>query len=358
MTRNDRDGQKAARRRQQQTGEPYQDALAYIREAWQRLDRDLHYVLSGDVEAFMRGVGWRGTSLDEVEDMRAWFGNLKPTYGAAGAAKTATPAATTPRCNSSPPPTTRTCTRSPGSSAPGATTPVSAVQGHMGAAGGRPAGPRVVTLEASARPEIEAEITRSAQPVVVPGLFDFELEDLDDPEATEPALLISAVVTDDRGQGAGPWLTELELAVWRPAGFDLPLASAQAEPGWSVRVVDGYYSSTLAPQWVAVRMSDPEEGHEPHHLYLGAIDIPEAWREAVRAHERLLLLVEPLQSGGTVPEIAEKIDPAQLVELFEEGALLAAYVPVELDEREATAGHDDSAPRTFLSTPDGLMELG
>ncbi|HEX4815834.1 MAG TPA: hypothetical protein VFV66_24070 [Nonomuraea sp.] len=72
----------------------------------------------------------------------------------------------------------------------------------------------------------------------------------------------------------------------------------------------------------------------------------------MRGQERLLLLVGSLQTGGTAPEILENIHPRQLVELFEEGALLAAYVPVELDAQGRTS---DPEPQTFWSTPSGVM---
>ncbi|MGP4104560.1 hypothetical protein [Nonomuraea sp. KM90] len=76
----ERDLQRPARLRQQQADEPHQDALAYIRDAWQRLDRDLRYVLSDDVQAHQRGDGWRGATLDQVEDLRAWLANRTPTF--------------------------------------------------------------------------------------------------------------------------------------------------------------------------------------------------------------------------------------------------------------------------------------
>jgi hypothetical protein len=327
----DRDLQRAARRRQNATGEDYQDALNTTRTAWQRLDNELRYVLSDDVKAFMRGEGWRGVTLDDVEDMRTWLANRKPTYecdwcGDDGDARRED--TTFQIIATAYDPDLNPVTAQLGSRRYHARCkPSKVVWAHQVDI---PQGPRVVALPASARPEVEAEITLSVQPVVVPGMFDFELENLDDSEATEPALLISAAVTDDRGQDAGSWLTELELAVWRPAGFDELMANAEAEPGWSVRVVDGY-SSSLVPQWLAVRMAEVEEGREPHHLYLGGLDLPGEWLQAVRGQERLLLIVGPLQTYGAAPEIPEKVTPEQLVELLEEGVLLAAHVPVEVD---------------------------
>lgn len=337
MTRHDRPEQKAARRRQRATGETYQAALASIREAWQRLDHELRYVLSDDVEAFMGGQGWRGVSLGQVEDMRSWLANREPAYecdscGGDGDARRED--TTLQLIVAAYDPDLSPVTAMLGSRRYHARCqPSKVVWAHQVDI---PQGPRVVALPSSARPEIEAEITLTVQPVVVPGLFDFELEELDDPQVTEPALLITAAVTDDRGQGAGPWLTELELAVWRPAGFDALLANAQAEPGWSVRVVQSD-SSDLTPPWVAVRMSDPEEGREPHHLYLGGLDLPEAWLQAVRGQDQLLLLVGPLQSNGAAPQIPEKVEAGQLVQCLEEGVLLAAYTPVELNVRRVVS---------------------
>ncbi|MEV4806841.1 hypothetical protein AB0K18_43175 [Nonomuraea sp. NPDC049421] len=331
----DRDLQRVARRRQNATGEDYQVALNTTRAAWQRLDNQLRYTLSDDVTAFMRGEGWRGITLDDVEDMRTWLAHRKPTYecdwcdGDGDVRREDTSlqlivAAYDPDLS-----------------------PVTAMLGsrryHARCRPSKvtwadkvdiPRGPRAAALPASARPEIEAEIAVTAQAVWVPALLDFEPQDAPY-AASEPALLISVEVADDRGQGAGPWLTELELALWRPSGFDEIMANKTAESGWSVRVVDGYPSSA-APQWVAVRMSAPEDGAMPDHLYLGALDIQEEWRMALDGRKRLLVVVGPLQVGGAAPEIPGQPDADQLAELLEEGVLLAAYMPVELDARGGT----------------------
>lgn len=327
----ERDLQRAARRRQNHTQEPYQEALAAIRAAWARLDDDLKYVLSDDVQAFMRGEGWRGVTLDDVEDLRSWLANRNPVYlcewcsedGDARREDTSLHLIVSAYDPDLSPVTGMIASkRYHARCQPSKLVSITRVD--------IPRGPRLAALPSHVLPEVEAEIAIRVQPVIVPAPFDFELEDLDDPQVTEPALLITAEVTDDRGQGAGPWLTELEHAVWRPAGFDELMATAHTEPGWSVRVVDGHPSG-VSPQWVAIRMSDPEEGSEPNHLYLGGVDLPGEWSQAVRGQEKLLLLAGPLQIAGEAPEIPLKVDAAELVELLEEGVVLAAYAPVGVE---------------------------
>ncbi|MFI6603732.1 hypothetical protein ACIBHX_46515 [Nonomuraea sp. NPDC050536] len=352
MSNNDRDLQRAARRRQRHTDEPYQVALAAIREDWRRLDSELRYVLSDEVQAFMRGQGWRGVSLDDVEDMRSWLANRTPTYvcewcGDDGDARqeqtTLQIIATGYDPDLSP------LTRMVGSK-----------RNHARCAPSQlswiypidlPRDPVGIRVPASARPEMEGEFAITAHPVLLPAEPDAER-----PATREPALLIRIEVTQDHGQGAAAWLAELEMQLWEPDGFDDPMEATEVAEGWSVRIVRGW-PSTLAPQWLAVRTSEPQDGQQPDHLYLGALDVPDAWVEAVRGRQQLLLLIGPRPMYGAAPVIDEQVSDDQLAEFMEEGVLLAGYVPLELDERDGQpgAGRDDGGPQSFWSTPSGLF---
>ncbi|MGW4639633.1 hypothetical protein ACWEN6_13950 [Sphaerisporangium sp. NPDC004334] len=328
---NDRDLQRAARRRQAQTGESYQDALAALRADWQRFGQ-LRYVLSDDVTRFFRGVGWRGISVDNMRDHRSVLANWAPVYecGTCGDDGDVRAEDTSLQLHVasydpdlSPVTALLASERHHARCAPSRV--VWAVQIDI------PHGPNKMALPASARPEVEAELAITARPVML-RYHDPEL-----PPA--PAFLVSAEVTEDHGVGAGPWLSELALALWMPAGFedvmvfefDELMITASADPGWSVRVVQGY-PSALTPQWAAVRMTEPTEGEEPHHLFLGPVDVPAEWAAAAAGRDEILLLVGPDRGDLEVPKVPTHPTDDELRDLVEAGVLSGAFVPFTLDQ--------------------------
>lgn len=153
--------------------------------------------------------------------------------------------------------------------------------------------------------------------------------------APEPALLITVEVTEDHGHGAGAWLSKLERSFWLPAGFGERFAEASVKPGWSVRLVQGYHDS-FAPDCVAIRVAEPFRDDEPPgHLYLGALDIPAGWAEALSAtgtRDRILVLVGPRALKCEVPLVPEEFEPGRLGELLEGGAFLGACLPFIHDQ--------------------------
>ncbi len=190
---------------------------------------------------------------------------------------------------------------------------------------------------------------RQPRPVMLPA--DLGL----DPQVTEPALLINVEVAEDRGRGAAPWLSELERVFWLPAGFGERFTEATVEPGWSVRLVQGYQSS-LAPNWVAIRVAEPSrEDEPPGHLYLGALDIPVAWSEALPAtgtRGRILVLVGPRGLNREVPLVSAEFKPGQLGELLEDGAFLGAYLPF-IHDQVGTQGAPLLGASGYVAGPDG-----
>ncbi|NBE98115.1 hypothetical protein FE391_33645 [Nonomuraea sp. KC401] len=256
------------------------------------------------MKAFMRGEGWRGVTLDNVEDMRSWLANRKPTYECDWCGDD---------CDARREDTSlQIIATAYDSDLSPVTRMISSKRQHARCVPSKmnwvrqidiPRGPVAAGLPSSVRPDMVGEFAVTVQPVMLPAEMDF---DKDSPEATaKAALLVTAAVIEDHGQGAVAWLNELELTVWREAGFDELFAVAEVAPGWSVRLVRNYPSS-LTPEWVAVRMTEPEEGETPLHLYLGGVDIPEEWAEAARGRDTVMLLVGPISAGGDVQEVPER----------------------------------------------------
>ncbi|MEU1883485.1 hypothetical protein ABZ470_39780 [Streptosporangium sp. NPDC020072] len=352
MSRNDRAEQNAARRRAERTGEPYQDALAAVRAERHLLETERRYVLTEDVRGWLNGKGWRGVTFGDIEPW-SWLATLKPRYecdwcGDDGDARTQD---TTLQC---------VVTAFDPDLSP-MTGLLSARRYHAACQPSKvdwvrnidiPRGPVGIGLPSSVRPDVHGEFALTVRPVMMP---------IEDEERPEPALLISAAVTEDHGQGEVPWLSELEVNAWWPAGFgahDRPdfeglyVLRAVAED-WSVRAVRGYPSSTC-PEWAAIRMSPPEDGQRPDHLWLGGLDFPQEWIDAARGRDTITLLAGPIPIAGEVPEIPEKPERDLLAQLLEDGALLTAAAPFELDE-QAGESAPEGEPRRFWSTDHGLM---
>ncbi|WP_380708552.1 hypothetical protein [Sphaerisporangium corydalis] len=338
MPHDDRDLTRAARRRMRRTGEGYEAALAAIRDGRRRLAR-LRYVLTADVRRLMRGEGRcrvalgtgdaRGgdrhaATVDDGEGVGCWLAGLPPVYrcrvcGGAGDARaedTGLRLAVAPDDpDLSPGVATITTLRHHARCAPS--------EVIRSDAAGVPRGPFGVSLPADAAPESTGEFAVVAQPVTVPAGLGLMA-------GAEPALLVTAEVTEHLGAGPTAWLWQFELSVWRPAGFREPSFAERAGPGWSVRVVPGRPGGAV-PGWVAVRRSEPAAGRAPDHLYLGAVDVPGGWAEAVRGRDALLLLAGPIATHGDAPRIPSRVGPDRLAELLGDGTLLAAYAPLVHD---------------------------
>jgi hypothetical protein len=169
-----------------------------------------------------------------------------------------------------------------------------------------PTGPYEVALPATAKPDVAGEFAITAVPLLP-----------DDPDV--PAMLVLlATLTEDHGVGAEPWHNELQLAL-EDAGFTHHDVEHEGDPGWSVRIVTDYPAE--APRWLAVRTTPPRPGVQPHHLFLGALDLSDEWVARARAAQQVLVCAG-VTFGDDMPEV-------NLFGLLQDGTLLARLLPVQ-----------------------------
>jgi hypothetical protein len=129
-----------------------------------------------------------------------------------------------------------------------------------------PSGPQRIALPASARPDVAGEFDLQARALLAPGWW------YGHDHTGQAMLLVTARVTEDHGQGARPWLTELELHL-NGQGLGHPDAMEGGECDWALRIVTG------DPPWIALRTGQ-HEGGAPRHLLLSTLDLPVGWAEA------------------------------------------------------------------------------
>lgn len=164
-----------------------------------------------------------------------------------------------------------------------------------------PSGPQRIGLSASVKPEISGEFDLEARALLAPGR---------DGEDDAAVLLVTARVVKDHGEGARPWLTELQLHL-NSEGLDHPDSLGRAECGWSLRIVTGY-SSSLSPDWVALRLGQ-EERESLRHLLLCSLGMPEGWADAARRSGRAIVVIGPCtghwdDADGIPGEVADEFD--------------------------------------------------
>jgi hypothetical protein len=97
-------------------------------------------------------------------------------------------------------------------------------------------------------------------------------------------LLITVRVTEDHGQGAPPWLTELELHL-NGEGLGHP-DSTEGECGWALRIAAG------DPPWIALRTGQDQDGTF-QHLLVQRLDLPAGWAEAARRDGQITVAIGP-----------------------------------------------------------------
>ncbi|MGV9384640.1 hypothetical protein ACWDRB_53110 [Nonomuraea sp. NPDC003707] len=320
MPHDNRDLGREVRNRVKRTGEKYQEALTAIRDG-------RRYIFAADVDRFLAGEGRRGIPHEEAEDKEFLLASMRNgvsecyTCGDPGDASaediTVQIVVTSYDPDLSPATKLLELRRNHARCAPSKLLWVN--QRDISRA------PAHTTMCLRDQSLSEGTFAITPRPVMLPPDFG-----LDPQGAPEPVLFITVEVTEDRGRGAAPWLSELERVFWLPAGFGERLTEATVQPGWSVRLVQGYQSS-LVPNWVAIRVAEPfEEDEPPGHLYLGALDLPTDWAEALPAagtRGRILVLVGPRALNREVPLVSAEFEPGQLGELLEDGAFLGAYLP-------------------------------
>lgn len=179
-----------------------------------------------------------------------------------------------------------------------------------------------IALHATAKPDMHGEFALTARPM------QSELD-----REVPPILFITAKVTEDHGQGAAPWINELEFFL-RAHGFTHPDGfgwTEEDEPDeWSLRIVTDFDNN---PTWIALRMTPPTLAEAPDHLFLGQLrdsitytNLPstsppfdEDWTCAAHAAGKVLVVFGPLTVKGQLPDVdMDKLTTEQLDDLLHE----------------------------------------
>jgi len=304
------------------TGMPYTAALRHLATVAEPPRPRHQWVLTDEVHAFLSGRTWRGCYF---EDLYRWLDRLDPTYECRtcdepGDARTVASSVVLVVAAYDPDLSPRTVQlftyKHHAACAPSAVIWAQAAD--------VPSEPIEIGLPASAKPEMVAVLRLT--PRFVSAFGETETGDPD----TVAALLLAVEVVQDHGQGAAPWLTELQMMLAQD-GFGHPdsLGGCQVDEDWSLRIVTDYPSS-LAPRWLALRTSPATDAAAPEHLFLSVLDVPTEWAERARDRDRVLVLVGPLPAGPRheVPELPAELNPEVLADLAEDGTLIGGWVPV------------------------------
>jgi hypothetical protein len=152
---------------------------------------------------------------------------------------------------------------------------------------------------------------------IVP-LLPSEVEDLEDgEEQPEAALLLDARCVNDQGGGRQAWAFTWGIQ-FREAGFTPWSDGPGLAEGWALRIApDG------KPQWLAIRRT-PDGAEPPEHLWLGQVELSDAWVRRARELGRVLLLTGPV---GPRWELSGH-EWADVHEDLADGALVWALVPL------------------------------
>lgn len=312
------------------TGMKYTAALATVTRSDPPRQPRARWQLTEEVRDFFGGVGWHGVGYP---DLYEWLDGLDPRFECDWCAEPAD--ADVQECSIQLVVTRYDPDRSP-------RTEMLGVNKHHAAC--RPSGvswlvpagqfdPHHLALPASVRPDIAGEYVIDAWPLLY-----------HDNGGPLPVLVVIATVVEDHGQGAGCWLTELEMWL-RDHGFTTPDMDEDPEDddgpqGWALRI-ETASSLKLTPRWLALRTGPATLGAAPGHFFLGGVDgLDDNWVAAAHSRGRVLVYAGPLPAYGQAPELPEKIDADALDELMENGLLLAGMVPLAADHEHAPEGVD------------------
>jgi hypothetical protein len=316
----------SARARAAETGISYTAALRQVTQAAEGRQPRHRWVLTGEVRAWFAGTGWRGIRYPDLYD---WLDNdVKPTYdcdwcGEPGDARkvdssiSLTIAAYDPDLS---PATEHLFTHKYH-----ATCKPSSIRWARPSPINIPAGPQIIGLPSSARPDQAAEIELESRPLVSAG---------DDEHDEQAVLLLTARVVKDLGHGAATWLTEFGLFLSQH-GFGQPSSLADTRPAeWSLRI-----ETDPTAQWVALRTATVDDGGA-RHLLLSALDLPTAWVELARRDREVTVVVGPCTSHWDEP-----------------GAAVGEVGGELLDEYRDTDPDEPSGCRCAALTADQVDEL-
>jgi hypothetical protein len=178
-----------------------------------------------------------------------------------------------------------------------------------------PAGPQRIGLPASTAPDMVGEFDLDVRPVLTPG---------DQWGQEQAVLLLTAHVVEDHDEGAGPWLSELQLQLGQGFGAD-----------WSLRIVTDY-PSQLAPQWIALRTGLGDDDGAPH-LVLSAVSLPAEWVALARRDQRVMVVLGPCTRHWREFEVSGPVEDELLDDLRGDGpdvlvgCVCSALVPWQVE---------------------------
>lgn len=161
-----------------------------------------------------------------------------------------------------------------------------------------PAGPARLSLPAAGAADVVGQFDLDVRAVLAS----------DDEWGQEQAvLLLSARVVEDHDQGAGPWLSQLQLQLGQE-GFGAD---------WSLRIVTDY-PSQLAPQWIALR-TGPGDDDGAQHLVLSAVSLPAEWVTLARRDQQVTVVLGPCTRHWQEPGVSGPVEDELLEEWRGEG---------------------------------------
>ena len=283
----------AARELSARTGMPYAAALRHVTRTerpWQPRHR---WVLTDDLRDWIDGKTWRGGSYP---DLRGWLDNeVSPAYecdwcGEPGDAReedSSLELLITAYDPDVQPSAMHVGTRKLHARCKPARD-ASPMFGRGGAAGTSitwlrradiPSGPQRIGLPASAKPDVAGEFDLEARALLAPAWW------YGHDHTGQAMLVVTARVAEDHGQGARPWLTELELHL-SSEGLGHPDTMEGGECGWVLRVSAG------SRPWIAIR-TGPGENGAFEHLLLQKLDLPDGWAEAARREGQVTVAIGP-----------------------------------------------------------------
>lgn len=307
----------AARDLAGRTGMRYAAALRHVTRtgaSWQPRHR---WVLTDDVRAWLDGKTWRGASYGNLRD---WLDTqVSPVYecdwcgaeGNAASTDSSIRLVVTAWDPDVSPATRHIFTYKYHASCQ----PSSVSWAHPADI---PSGPQRIALPASMNPEAAGEFDLDARALLAASWGSGDRPD-------QAVLLITVRVVEDHGEGARPWLTELELHL-NDEGLGHPDRLAEGDCNWSLRVVTGY-PHIRTPQWIALRTGQDDD-RVLQHLLLCALDLPEGWADAARRDGRVTVAIGSCTAhwddhAGIPWEVADDLDDLGETSVLITGAIRA-----------------------------------
>jgi len=284
----------AARDLRDRTGMPYAAALRHVTAAEEPWEPCHRWIITDDLRDWIDGKTWRGVGYP---DLRAWLDNeVSPAFdcdwcdepGDAREEDCCLELLVTAYDPDIQPSTMHVGTRKLHARCKPARD-ASPMFGRAGAAGTSiawlskvmdiPDGPHRISLPASAQPAVSGEYELEARALLAPGWW------YGHDHTGRAMMLVTVRVTEDHGQGAWPWLTELQLHL-NGEGLGHPDSMEGGECDWALRIGGG------ARPWIALRTGQEQDGAF-RHLLLQQMELSDGWEDAARRDGRVTVAIGP-----------------------------------------------------------------